>query len=142
MKKYLIIAFLSIIASINAAYLTSVAYSALSSSFCDISETFSCSKAFTQPETMFFGYPFPAIALIVYPIIFLLAMIFFSRKNKSGFKILALISGGGIIFNSYFIYQEYLIGTYCPLCLLCSAIIITIFALSLSEIFKKEKKLS
>ncbi len=137
MKKYLIIAGLAVVAAINAAYLTSVAYSAIGSSFCDISETLSCSKAFSQPETMFLGFPFPAVALLVYPIIFLVAMISFAKKKRFGFKILAWMSGLGILFNSYYIYQEYLLETYCPLCLLCSAIIITIFGLSLSEALKK-----
>lgn len=134
-KKYFVISILSVIATINAAYLTYIAYST-SSGFCDISETFSCANALSSPETQIFGVPFPAIALIVYPIIFLIA--FFShKKNRDSFKILLGISGGGILFNSYFIYQEYLLGAYCPLCLLCSIIIITIFVLSFMETFKK-----
>jgi uncharacterized membrane protein len=134
-KKYFVILILSVIATINAAYLTYIAYSN-SSSVCDISETLSCGNVLNSPDTQIFGIPFPAIALLVYPIIFLIA--FFShKKNRNNFKILLGISGGGILFNSYFIYQEYLLGSYCPLCLLCSIVIITIFILSYIETFKK-----
>ena len=79
MKKYLIITILSVIASINAIYLTSLAYTQ-QSSFCDISATLSCTTALSSPDLIFFGLPFPAIALMVYPILFLIAMISYTKK--------------------------------------------------------------
>ncbi len=139
MKKYLIIAVLSIIASINAIYLTNLAYTH-NSSFCDISEKISCTTALSSPDLIFFGLPFPAIALAVYPIIFLIAMISFSKKWKKGFSWLRALSIGGILFNSYVIFHEYKIGAFCLLCAICSIIIISIFIMSHLEI-KKHKSL-
>jgi uncharacterized membrane protein len=38
---------------------------------------------------------------------------------------------GGICFNGYFIYQEaFYIWSFCPLCLMCTGIIITILGIS------------
>ena len=59
-------------------------------------------------------------------------------KFKNHFKILTIMGLGGIMFNGYFIYQEtFTIGAFCPLCLLCSAIIISIFSLSFIEAKKQ-----
>lgn len=129
MKKYLIIMILSIIATFNAGYLTHLAYSE-GESFCDINAKYSCSTSLNSPETSIFGIPFPAFALVVYPVIFFIALRWWRKKGGKQFTFLARLSAGGILFNGYFIYQEYAIGAYCPLCLLCSAIIITIFILS------------
>jgi uncharacterized membrane protein len=76
--------------------------------------------------------------MIVYPIIFLVALFWIFGKIKKHFKILTAMWAGWIMFNWYFIYQEtFNIGAFCPLCLLCSAIIITIFSLSIIEARKE-----
>ena len=105
MKKYLIIAVLSLVGIFNAAYLTNSFY-AETASFCDISQTTSCSVALNIPDLIFFGLPFSAIALVVYPILFLIALISFLKKSQKGFYLLAPMSFGGILFNSYIIYHE------------------------------------
>lgn len=105
-----------------------------SSSFCDINETLSCSSVLQSPLAQIFGIPFPVFAMIVYPIILIVALLWFFSKIKNYFRILTFLSAAGILFNAYFIYQEtFNIGAFCPLCLICSAIIITIFTLSFSE---------
>lgn len=126
---------LSVIATLNAWYLTYTAYNPSEASFCDINAEYSCSMTMNTPETQIFGVPFPALALVVYPILFLIALRGRRKKSMKTFTILAILSACGILFNLYFIYQEYLLGTYCPLCLLCSVIIITIFILSILGIF-------
>lgn len=109
------------------------------SSFCDINETLSCSTVLQHPLAQIFGIPFPVIAMVVYPLIFIIALLWYFSKIKSHFKALILMSFWWIMFNSYFIYQETVnIWAFCPLCLLCSLIIITIFILSLIEILKKK----
>jgi uncharacterized membrane protein len=139
MKKYLIIMVLSFVAIVNASYLSYIAFSEMDS-FCDISEALSCSAALTNPATIFFGIPFPTIALIAYPIIFLIALWGYKTKKSENFLYLILLSIGGILFNSYIIYQEFLIGAYCPLCLMCSVIIVSIFIMSYNEYKKYGKK--
>jgi len=41
------------------------------------------------------------------------------------------MAAGGMCFNGYYIYQEaFHIGSFCPLCLVCSAIIVSIFGIA------------
>ena len=147
--KLITIAILSIIAFLNAFYLsydwlfpvkelveTSKVFSINNpgSSFCDINETLSCSSVLDSPLAQIFGIPFPVFAMIVYPLILLLALVWLFWKIKNHFKILSYLAWAWILFNGYFIYQEtFNIGAFCPLCMLCSAIIISIFVLSFLE---------
>ncbi len=111
------------------------------SSFCDINETFSCSVVLSNPLSQIYWIPFPIIALFVYPVIFFIAILWYFRKIKNVFTILFWMWISWIMFNWYFIYQEiFNIGAFCPLCLLCSAIILTISFLSWSEVIKKNIK--
>lgn len=137
MKKLLTICILSLIALANASYLTRKAFEIKAGSttqgFCDLNGTLSCSNVLTAPEAWIGSIPFPAVALAVYPILFCIALWGIVRKKHSqASNILAYLSGAGILFNSYFILTEAIvIKAFCPLCLLCTGIIITIFILSL-----------
>ncbi len=136
MKKFTIIIILSIIATFNAAYLTWKAYGVFGDwkSFCDINDRRSCANVVNHPAAYIGPIPFPAVALVVYPVLIAIAIMgLYCTTPKRNYKILTFLSLGGILFNSYFIYQEtFVIKAYCPLCLMCTVIIITIFALSLS----------
>ena len=159
--KLITIAVLSVLATFNAFYLSydwifaveeasSLYFLATDSaavwwSFCDINETLSCSAVLSHPLSQIYGIPFPLIALFVYPIIFLVALLGIYKKYKYAFKTLILMAAGWIMFNGYFIYQEtFNIWAFCPLCLLCSAIILTIFWFSATEVkeecIKNKKK--
>jgi uncharacterized membrane protein len=53
-------------------------------------------------------------------------------------KILAMLSFLGMLFNGFIIFREVMyIHTYCLLCLLCTAIIVSIFLISLSMLKKR-----
>lgn len=108
-------------------------------SFCDINETLSCSAVLQDPGSQIFWIPFPVIAMLVYPIIFLISIFGIIWKiRKNVFKILLAMWVWWILFNWYFIFQEiFYIWAFCPLCLLCSLIIITIASISFSEVIKK-----
>ena len=140
MKKLIAIMVLAVIALANAIYLTRAAYEIDSapkdqltmSRPCDINNVFSCSKVLSTPYSKVFGLPFPAIAIAVYPIIFLIALLGFIGVIKKPFPVLALLGIGGMCFNGFFISREFLyVGAYCPLCMVCSGIITTIFVLSI-----------
>ena len=139
MKKLFAICILSLIAFFNATYLTVENYKLESavnkwsvSSFCDLNNVFSCTNVLSSQYSKVFGVPFPAIALVVYPIIFVIALLGVQWLVRKPFHILAFFWLGWMLFNWFFITREYLyIGSYCPLCLMCSAIIITIFILSI-----------
>ena len=153
-KKLITIVILSFLASINAAYLTYNAYILKASQnlfqiswlsvneniawfACDINSTFSCSSVFTHDFAWTFWIPFSLIALIVYPIILIVAFLWIKEKIKNVYKIIMLMVIGWIIFNWYIIVNEYFVWVYCFLCLICTAIIIAIWGLSI--IWLKEK---
>lgn len=144
MNKYLIILILALVGVFNAAYLSIPAYDywngansfALQAMPCDISETLSCSGILQNPRAIIFSIgdfkvAFPMIALVVYPILVLLALIGWFTKKLCPAKALTAMAAGGICFNSYVIYQEFVVGVFCPLCAMCTVIIITIFILSI-----------
>ncbi len=157
--KLMIICIISVIAIINAFYLSydwifdieqstnnfifpisnvSGSETAAWAKFCDINETLSCTTVLQNPLSQIYGVPFPAIALFVYPVIFLVSLFWLWWVMKNHFKILAAMWLGWISFNGYFIYQEtFNIWAFCPLCVICSAIIITIFTLSILEVRKE-----
>ena len=132
MKKFLVICILAGIAFINASYLTYKSYVPTTNAFCDINQIFSCSTVLASPVAKIGGViPFPMIAMIVYPILFALAFIGRKKRKTQFFKPLAILATMGIAFNGYFIYLETtVIKVYCSLCLLCTAIIISIFVMS------------
>lgn len=131
-RKLLAVIILCIVAIINAGYLTNMAYSEMSGpAFCDISSTLSCSSVFNNTASQIFGIPFPTIALVVYPILLLIAILGYYKKINNHRSWLRWLSLGGILFNGYIIFQEaFVIKAFCPLCLLCTAIIITIHILT------------
>jgi uncharacterized membrane protein len=99
-KKLLAVIILCIIAIFNAAYLTNMAYSELSGpSFCDISATISCTSVFSNTASQIFGIPFPAIALVVYPILLAIALLGYYKKISMHWTWLRWLSLGGMMFN-------------------------------------------
>jgi uncharacterized membrane protein len=88
-NKYILILVLALVALGNAIYLSYTAYQLLHTvagvtvtSGCDINPTFSCSNVIVHPDTMIAGIPFPYLALVVYPIITLLAIWGLIRTRK------------------------------------------------------------
>jgi hypothetical protein len=57
-------------------------------------------------------------------------MLWLSKKITSHFQILLAMSIWGLLFNAYVITNEYIVGVYCLLCLMCTWIIIAIGVLS------------
>lgn len=154
-KKLIAIIIMSFIATINAAYLTYNAYilKASQESFdllgqnlqviafaCDFNSTFSCSSVFTHDFAWIFGIPFSLIALIVYPIILLIAFLAIKNKIKNAYKILLTMVIWWIIFNWYIIVNEYFVWVYCFLCLICTLIIIAIGWISIAWLKENNTK--
>lgn len=144
MKKYLIILILAIIAFGNAVYLSYEAYQfwngpqagILQSLPCDLSDHLSCSGILQNERGIVFSIgdfrvAFPMIAMVVYPIIFLLALSGWIRKTTLEAKWLTGLALGGMMFNGYIIFQEYIISVFCPLCAMCTLIITITFVLSI-----------
>ncbi len=122
MRKYLIIAVLAAIGIFNAFYLSIPAYQywngankeILQSMPCDLSESLSCSGILQNPRAIIFSVgdfkvAFPMIAAVVYPILFLIALWGWFSKSTLPAKVLTAMAAGGIFFNSYVIYQEFVV---------------------------------
>ena len=137
-KTYIIILILCAIAFVNASYLSYHAYAfwfadnaeALRSLPCDLSESLSCSGILSNPRALIFGIPFPMIAMVVYPVLFALALSGYIRKSLTEIKVITVMAIMGMCFNGYVISQEIIISVFCPLCAMCTAIIVTIAILA------------
>lgn len=139
MKKYLYISGLAFVAIINAIYLSYKAYlyqfveAGNVATFCDFSVFSSCSSVLKHPLSLVFGIPFPWIALVVYPVLLALSLYGYKKQSFKQAKIITVLSALGMAFNGFIIYREAMyIHSYCLLCLICTAIIISIFFISLS----------
>lgn len=144
-KKYLVVMVLAAIAIVNAGYLSFKAYGyhfagqSELSTVCDAFGAGSCSDVLRHPLSLVLGIPFPFIALAVYPILFCIAWYGFCHLTTMPAKWLATLSAMGMGFNGFIIYREiFFIHQYCLLCLMCTVIIISIFALSLSILRSSE----
>lgn len=144
-KKLLFIIIISIVATFNAAYLTYMAYTVTAPAYfwnivsdvwyaCDFNATFSCSTVFQNDFAWIFGIPFSLIALFVYPIIIIVALLWLFKQIKNHYKIILAMAIWWVIFNGYIIVNEYLISTYCFLCLICTVIILINWWLSIKWI--------
>lgn len=122
MKKYLIILALTLVGFGSALYLSIPAYeywngansAALQSMPCDISSTLSCSGILQNPRAIIFSIgdfhvAFPMVALVVYPMLALLALSGYMRKSFTEAKIITVMAIGGIMFNGYVISQEIIV---------------------------------
>lgn len=146
MKKLIAICIISLLAFVNATYLTIHSYQIekvgkenITTSICDINSLFSCTNVLLNPYSKVFWLPFPAIAMLVYPIIFVIALLGMNSVIKKPFHVLAVFWLGWTLFNSFFISREIIyIKSFCPMCLLCTLMIISIFIIWLVWIFSKE----
>lgn len=137
MKKIQYIIALAVIAIGNAVYLSYKAYvykfvdpNGLFS-FCDFNATASCTEVLRHPLSEVFGIPFPWIALVVYPVILILAVLAYKKSSMRLVRTIQILAAMGMMFNGFIIYREVVyIHAYCLLCLMCTAIIISIFVLS------------
>jgi uncharacterized membrane protein len=146
---YSVISALCGVAIANAAYLSYRAYEIKTGgafdSFCDLNASVSCTNVLAHPLANVFGVPFPVIALFVYPVLLAIALVGRAKNDAKFFKALAVLSGMGMAFNGFIIYREAVfIKAFCILCLLCTAIIVTVFAISMIqnriECLKKKSK--
>ena len=136
-KKLIMIILLALVGTGNAAYLTYYAYTSkataavfgwvwISQFACDVNDTFSCSSVFNESFAWILGIPFSAIALVVYPVLAIVALLWLLKKTKNHFHILLTMAIWWLMFNGYVIANEYFASVYCLLCLICTAIIIII----------------
>lgn len=108
--------------------------------FCDVNSSISCSSVITSPYAQFLGVPVCTIALFVYPILIVLAWLTLVRnKTKNLFYAISLLSAMGLMLNLVYIYNEVVyIQSLCPLCILCTLLILTDLVMSIRGYAKSE----
>lgn len=97
MRKLHVILILSILAFFNASYLTWHAFEIRAgqgeAGFCDISTSLSCSNVLAAPQAWIGSIPFPAVALVVYPVLAAIAIWGFKRRRSTkAYDILAYLA--------------------------------------------------
>ena len=123
------IIFLSILGTLNAAYLTVLfaqeTWGTAARSFCDVSSEVSCTAVMTSPYALFLGVPVCSIALLVSPA---LAGIGFAalkrRRTRNLFYSASILAAMGLMLNVVYIYNEVAhIKALCLLCIACTVVI-------------------
>jgi uncharacterized membrane protein len=128
---------LSILGVLNASYLTYLyiqeVAGATGASFCDINNTISCSNVILSPYAQLFAMPICTVALFVYPVLIILAILALKKKNpKDYFFALGILAALGTMMNIIYIYNEFAyIGAFCLLCIFCGVIITTNLIMSI-----------
>ncbi len=126
---------LSAVGTLNSLYLTILflrsKWQENVSSVCDINATTSCTSVITNPHALFLGVPVCSIALIVYPVLIVLASLTLRReKTRDLFYATSILSAMGLMLNAVYLYNEVVyIRAICPLCVGCG-ILITLVLLS------------
>jgi uncharacterized membrane protein len=97
---------------------------------CDINPFVSCGTVMRSKFAEVFGIPWSFAGIAGYPAVILLGLIYIERQKLS--RWLSIISTAGIFFafslSTYFMYvSAYIIGAFCPWCVLSAISSTTIF---------------
>jgi len=117
MKKYSIIITLTIIAIVNAAYLSYKSYvyhfvdSDKLSTVCDFSRWSSCTDVLRNPLSLTFGIPFPWIALLIYPVLLGLAWYGHKRDTLAPRESLLFCPDSGCVSTASLFIERFVLST-------------------------------
>jgi uncharacterized membrane protein len=98
---------------------------------CNINATVNCDAIISGPVAKTFGIPTPLIGLIGYIVILISAFL------KKGRLVLAMATFGLVFCLSIAYIELVQLKVICPVCILCQAVMITVFGLALVLNFKK-----
>lgn len=107
--------------------------------WCDLSETISCSAVKESFFSELFGLP-----LAFYGMLWFLVLIYLSiskLKQRNQVKYLLGWNILGLLFVTYFIFAEIRIKSICPLCTFIHLIVLTTFIFSIKLYLKKHQPL-
>ena len=93
-----------------------------------------CEIVRKNPASYIFGIPVPGVGLVGYTLLFILAFMRTTSKNKNLLKIILGIATFGILFVSWFTYTElFVIGAVCTWCAISAINMTIIFILALKS---------
>ena len=134
-KKFFYVKALSLIGIIVALYLLWEQFFHPSFNPCSINSTVNCDAIVSGVVAKTLGLPTPLYGLIGY-----IVMFFSARYQKK--KLLLGMATFGLLFCGWIAYKELLeLHVVCPVCLICDAVILSVFGLSVSlNLQTKSKK--
>jgi uncharacterized membrane protein len=93
-----------------------------------------CEIVRKNPASYIFGIPVPGVGLVGYTLLFILAFMRTTSKNKNLLKIILGIAIFGVLFVSWFTYTElFVIGAVCTWCAISAINMTIIFILALKS---------
>jgi uncharacterized membrane protein len=122
---------LSLLGILTSAYLTENHYAnPVEGSFCDISESVSCSLVNTSVFSELFSVPVAVFGGLWFVILALMA---WKAMKKNGNLIMAMLGWNifGLLFVFYLITVEVILGSICPFCTVVHIIVVTTLILSI-----------
>jgi len=114
-------------------------YPHLQGGICDITASVSCTVVNSGMYSTIFGIP-----VAMYGILWFLILGIFSWKSRQDKKAISKLLGWnvlGILLVFYFVYIEYLLGTFCPFCTVVHVLVTTSLILSViayKQFYKSE----
>jgi len=110
-------------------------------SLCDINDTFSCTKVANSEFSKLFWVPFAIYAMFMFFVVFIWSLIWIFNNNDLYLKLIAIPSWVWVLVNFYLFYLEFfVIKAFCPICIIISVFLFSIFFLSSSPIIKSIRK--
>jgi len=105
--------------------------------FCDLNKEFSCTTVANSEYSKLFWIPFGVYAMFMFFLVILLSTIWLINKKINIFKFIVIPVWAWVITNFYLFYLEiFVIGVFCPVCIIISILLFSIFFISLYSILK------
>jgi uncharacterized membrane protein len=128
-KLPIVLAILSFIGLLDGAYLTWKHYT---NGSVNCSLTAGCEQVLTSQYSTIAGVPLSLIGAIYYVVLFFLCIALLDTDRPLFVKLIALISGAGVLFSSYLVYlQVAMLKSICIYCMLSATTTTLIFIMAL-----------
>jgi len=135
-----VIIFLSIVGALVALYLIYLHFRNGGSSFCNINERFNCDVVNRSPYSVFLGIPVSIIGFLGYISFIVIGVAFLTGYDWSKLNaklrpkhlnwLMLVFAALGVLFSLYLAYiEEFVLHTWCVMCIASLVIIISIFVL-------------
>lgn len=104
---------------------------------CDINDTFSCTKVANSEFSKVFWIPFAIYAMFMFFTVFIWSLIWLFKNKELFLKLITIPSWSGVLVNFYLFYLEiFVIKAFCPVCIIISILLFSIFFISLYSTLK------
>ena len=99
---------------------------------CDINSTFSCTIVANSDYSKVFGIPFAIYAMFMFFVVFIWSIVWLFKKGENILKLLVIPTWIWVLVNMYLFYLEiFVLKVFCPICIIISIFLFTMFFISL-----------